>query len=62
MALLEALRHTRGLPERITADNGPEFQSKALDAWAHQHVVTLPFSRPAGQPVDDTFIEAFNAG
>ena len=59
VALRETLRETRGLPERITVDNGPEFQSKALDAWAHQHGVTLQFSRP-GKPVDNTFIEAFN--
>jgi len=59
VAVLERLRATRGLPERITVDNGPEFQSKALDAWAHQHHVQLVFSRP-GKPVDNTFIEAFN--
>lgn len=57
--VLEQLRPTRGLPQRITVDNGPEFQSKALDAWAHQTGVTLQFSRP-GKPVDNTFIEAFN--
>lgn len=57
--VLEQLRVTRGLPVRITVDNGPEFQSKALDAWAHQHGVQLQFSRP-GKPVDNTFIEAFN--
>lgn len=55
----EPLRETRGLPKRITVDNGPEFQSKALDAWAHQTGVTLQFSRP-GKPVDNTFSEAFN--
>ena len=57
--VLEQLRLTRGLPQRITVDNGPEFQSKALDAWAHQTGVALQFSRP-GKPVDNTFIEAFN--
>ena len=59
VAVLERLRLTRGLPQRITVDNGPEFRSKALDAWAHQHGVQLQFSRP-GKPVDNTFIEAFN--
>lgn len=59
VAVLERLRVTRGLPQRITVDNGPEFRSKALDAWAHQHGVQLQFSRP-GKPVDNTFIEAFN--
>jgi putative transposase len=60
IAVLERLRVTRGLPVYITVDNGPEFQSKALDAWAHQHHVQLQFSRP-GKPVDNTFIEAFNS-
>lgn len=60
IAVLERLRVTRGLPPYITVDNGPEFQSKALDAWAHQHHVQLQFSRP-GKPVDNTFIEAFNS-
>lgn len=59
VALLEQLRVSRGLPARITIDNGPEFLSKRLDAWAHQHGVRLQFSRP-GKPVDNTFIEAFN--
>ena len=59
VGVLERLRLTRGLPQRITVDNGPEFRSKALDAWAHQHGVQLQFSRP-GKPVDNTFIEAFN--
>ena len=59
VAVLERLRISRGLPQRITVDNGPEFRSKALDAWAHQHGVQLQFSRP-GKPVDNTFIEAFN--
>jgi putative transposase len=59
VAVLERLRTSRGLPQRITVDNGPEFRSKALDAWAHQHGVQLQFSRP-GKPVDNTFIEAFN--
>ena len=60
VALLEQLRQVRGVPERITVDNRPEFQSRALDAWAHHHGVQLLFSRP-GKPEDNTFIEAFNA-
>jgi putative transposase len=56
---LQALAATRGLPRTITVDNGPEFHSRVLDAWAHDAGVTLQFSRP-GKPVDNTFIEAFN--
>jgi putative transposase len=49
----------RGAPIRITVDNGSEFTSRALDAWAYWNHVQLDFSRP-GKPVDNTFIEAFN--
>jgi putative transposase len=48
-----------GLPATIKCDNGSEFISKALDAWAHQHGVKLEFSRP-GKPTDNAFIESFN--
>ena len=40
-------------------DNGPEFTSKALDAWAYAHQVDLAFSRP-GKPTDNGYIERFN--
>ena len=40
-------------------DNGPEFQSRALDAWAHHRRVQLQFIRP-GKPVENAFIESFN--
>jgi putative transposase len=43
----------------IQVDNGPEFTSKALDAWAHQQGVKLQFIRP-GKPVDNAYIESFN--
>jgi putative transposase len=59
VAVLEQLLASCGRPARLTLDNGPEFQSRALDAWAHQRGVTRQFSRP-GKPVDNTFIEAFN--
>ena len=31
---------TLGAPARIMLDNGPEFTSKALDAWAYAHPVS----------------------
>ncbi len=46
-------------PQMLSIDNGPEFLSKALDAWAHRNGVRLGLSRP-GQPIDNAFIEAFN--
>jgi putative transposase len=50
---------TRPLPQRITVDNGTEFTSRAVDAWAYWNHVQLDFSRP-GKPVDNCLIEAFN--
>jgi putative transposase len=48
-----------GLPEILIVDNGPEFISKALDAWAYQRGVKLTFIRP-GKPVENAYIESFN--
>ena len=57
--VLDRLKATGGLPETISADNGPECTARALDAWAHHTGVKLEFSRP-GRPTDTPFIEAFN--
>ncbi len=47
----------RGKPKEILIDNGPEFTSRALDAWAYEMGVELRFIRP-GKPVDNAFIES----
>jgi putative transposase len=49
----------RGAPISITVDNGTEFASKAMDAWAYQYGVQLNFIRP-GRPVENSYIESFN--
>jgi putative transposase len=59
VAVLERLKQTVGAPERLAIDNGPEFVSKALDAWAYRNGVQLEFSRP-GKPTDNAFAESFN--
>ena len=59
VAVLERLAISHGLPQRIAVDNGPEFISKALDAWAQRNRVALEFTRP-GTPTDNAYIEAFN--
>ena len=59
VAILEQLAGSRGLPRTIVVDNGPEFQSRALDAWAFRRGVQLQFIRP-GKPVENAFIESFN--
>ena len=43
----------------ITVDNGTEFASRRMDAWAYERKVQLDFIRP-GKPVDNAFIESFN--
>jgi transposase InsO family protein len=45
---------------RIKVDNGSEFTSRALGAWAYWNHVELVFSRP-GKPVDNAYAESFNA-
>lgn len=59
VATLERVAKRMGYPQMITVDNGSEFTSKALDAWAHEHGVKLDFIRP-GKPVENAVIESFN--
>lgn len=56
---LDWLLLTRGKPESITVDNGPEFAGIALDRWAYKNQVKLDFIRP-GKPVENAYIESFN--
>jgi putative transposase len=58
-AVLDQLAAAGHRPTTIFVDNGPEFVSKALDAWAHRNQVKLAFSR-LGTPTDNAYIEAFN--
>ena len=60
VVLLERATRRTGDPQIIQVDNGSEFQSKALDAWAYAHQVKLDFIRP-GKPKKNSFIESFNA-
>ena len=57
--MLQDVGAQRGRPRWITVDNGTEFTSRALDAWAYWNHVALDFSRP-GKPGDNCLIEAFN--
>jgi putative transposase len=56
---LEQLAETRGLPETIVMENGPEFTGKALDEWAYRRGVQLHFIRP-GKLVENAYVESFN--
>jgi len=56
---LEPIVRQRGAPRSITVDNGSEFASRVMDAWAYRHGILLDFIRP-GKPVENGFIESFN--
>ncbi len=58
-SVLSRISSIHGLPEQIVVDNGPEFVSNALDAWAYERGITLQFIRP-GKPVDNAYMESFN--
>jgi putative transposase len=57
--VLAALIAERGKPEKIVSDNGPEFTSRALDAWAHAAAVELHFIT-RGKPIENAYCESFN--
>ena len=56
---LEQLRETRGLPDGLVLDNGPELTSKAMFFWSQATGVKLLFIQP-GKPTQNAFVESFN--
>ena len=56
---LDRVATSRGYPTFLRVDNGPEFISKALDAWAYRHGVQLVFIDP-GKPIQNAHVESFN--
>lgn len=56
--VLDALSQLRKRPKAIICDNGPEFISRAMMAWAGEDV-ELKFIQP-GKPIQNAFIESFN--
>jgi len=57
--VLTRLAATVGLPRVLVSDNGPEFASRALDAWAYRQGIELRFIRP-GKPIENAYVESFN--
>jgi len=57
--VLEQIELTRGLPQMIRVDNGPEFISSKLDDWCKDHKITLVFIQP-GKPMQNGYVERFN--
>lgn len=58
-AWLDGVAAARAKPKSIQVDNGTEFQSRAMDAWAYRQGVQLDFIRP-GKPVENGLIESSN--
>jgi len=56
---LEEAIEMHGQPAGIVVDNGPEFTSRALDAWAYARGITLHFIQP-GKPTQNAYIESYN--
>ena len=50
---------SRGLPEHIRSDNGPEFIAAALRAWLKDLEVSPMYIHP-GSPWENGYIESFN--
>jgi putative transposase len=57
--VLDRLGTTVALPPILVCDNGPEFVSRALDAWTSHRGITLRFIRP-GKPIENAYVESFN--
>jgi putative transposase len=58
-ALSKASAQRDDPPSSITCDNGSEFASRLVEAWAIDNEVRLCFIRP-GRPVENGFAESFN--
>lgn len=57
--VLEQLSASRGRPEWIVVDNGPEFSGRVLDQWVFANGIRLHFITP-GKPVENAYVESFN--
>ena len=56
---LDRMVEFHGKPEVIRIDNGTEFTSSAVDAWAYRNGVRLDFITK-GKPTENGHIESFN--
>jgi putative transposase len=56
---LTMLIERRGRPGMIVSDNGTEFTSNAVLAWAEEHRISWHFIAP-GKPMQNGFCESFN--
>ena len=56
---LQQVIEWRGKPKSIRCDNGPEYISHKLDAWAEKQAIKLEFIQP-GKPQQNAYVERFN--
>ena len=57
--VFERLQVTRGLPDVLRVDNGPEFLSSELVSWAESAGMMIQYIQP-GEPNQNAYIERFN--
>lgn len=57
--VFERLRVTRGLPDVLRVDNGPEFLSSEFVTWAESAGMLIHYIQP-GEPNQNAYIERFN--
>jgi putative transposase len=56
---LTATVERRGKPGMIVSDNGTEFTSRAIFAWAGEHKLHWHYTEP-GKPQQNGYVESFN--
>lgn len=56
---LDRIIEWRGKPNQIRCDNGPEYVSLKLLAWAKKHNINIKHIQP-GKPQQNAYVERFN--
>jgi putative transposase len=56
---LDQIIQWRGKPAMIRVDNGPEYLSETLVAWASKLQITISYIQP-GQPQQNAYVERYN--
>lgn len=56
---LEQIIEWRGCPQEIRCDNGPEYISAKLQAWARKRSIRLRYIQP-GKPQQNGYVERYN--
>lgn len=56
---LDRIIEWRGKPRVLRCDNGPEFISQQMEAWAAQRQIRLEYIQP-GKPQQNAYVERYN--